>query len=157
MQVHLAGLRETQEPAPRPSASMNATMVQMMRRTTTIVVAALLSVFSNLLMPAHADAQSITLRHVHGLAYSADGKQIFIPSHNGLAVHSDGRWSMAPGPAHDYMGFSATQQFFYSSGHPAPNLGLVDPFGLIRSKDGGKTWDKLGLEGESDFHLLAPC
>jgi photosystem II stability/assembly factor-like uncharacterized protein len=26
---------------------------------------------------------------------------------------------------------------------------------LIRSKDGGKTWDKLGLEGETDFHLLA--
>jgi photosystem II stability/assembly factor-like uncharacterized protein len=31
----------------------------------------------------------------------------------------------------------------------------VNPFGLIRSKDGGKTWDKLGLEGETDFHLLA--
>jgi photosystem II stability/assembly factor-like uncharacterized protein len=26
---------------------------------------------------------------------------------------------------------------------------------LIRSKDGGATWDKLALEGESDFHLLA--
>jgi photosystem II stability/assembly factor-like uncharacterized protein len=26
---------------------------------------------------------------------------------------------------------------------------------VIRSKDGGKTWDKLGMEGETDFHLLA--
>jgi hypothetical protein len=25
---------------------------------------------------------------------------------------------------------------------------------LIRSKDGGRMWDKLGLEGEMDFHLL---
>ena len=31
----------------------------------------------------------------------------------------------------------------------------MNPFGLLRSRDGGKTWDKLGLEGESDFHLLA--
>ncbi|MGH8185749.1 MAG: F510_1955 family glycosylhydrolase, partial [Steroidobacteraceae bacterium] len=43
----------------------------------------------------------------------------------------------------------------YSSGHPAPGSGMRNPFGLIRSKDGGKTWDKLGLEGETDFHLLA--
>ena len=32
---------------------------------------------------------------------------------------------------------------------------MVNPFGLIRSRDGGKTWDKLALEGETDFHLLA--
>src|SRR3990170_3524138 len=155
MQPHLAGLRETQEPAPRSSASRNATLEEMMRRTTTIVVAAVFTFFSNLLWLPRADAQSVTLHHVHGLSYSADGRQIFIPSHNGLPVYSDGRWSMAPGPAHDYMGFSATRQFFYSSGHPAPNSGLANPFGLIRSKDGGKTWDKRGLEGESDFHLLA--
>ena len=37
----------------------------------------------------------------------------------------------------------------------APRSGLVNPFGLIRSRDGGKTWEKLGLEGETDFHLLA--
>src|SRR2546429_5088264 len=51
-----------------------------------------------------------------------------------------------------YMGFAATAQGAYSSGHPAPESGLTNPFGLIRSRDGGKTWDKLGLEGESDFH-----
>jgi len=96
-----------------------------------------------------------TLHHVHGLAYSADGKQLLVPSHVGLAVYSAGKWSKAPGPQHDYMGFAATRQYLYSSGHPAKGSGLVNPFGLIRSKDGGKTWDKLGLEGESDFHLLA--
>jgi photosystem II stability/assembly factor-like uncharacterized protein len=31
----------------------------------------------------------------------------------------------------------------------------VNPFGIIRSRDGGRTWDKLGMEGETDFHLLA--
>jgi hypothetical protein len=102
-----------------------------------------------------AAAQSVTLHHVHGLAYSGDGKRLMIPSHHGLAVYQNGKWSKAPGPQHDYMGFSATARNLYSSGHPAPGSGLVNPFGVIRSKDGGKTWDKLGLEGETDFHLLA--
>lgn len=100
-------------------------------------------------------AQTPTLTHVHGLAYSADGKELMIPSHHGLAVFRDGKWSKAPGPQHDYMGFSATAKFLYSSGHPAPGSGLVNPFGLMRSANGGKSWDKLGLEGETDFHLLA--
>jgi photosystem II stability/assembly factor-like uncharacterized protein len=97
----------------------------------------------------------VTLHHVHGLAYSADGKRLMIPSHHGLAVYQGGKWSKAPGPQHDYMGFSATAKNLYSSGHPAPDSGLANPFGLIRSRDGGKTWEKLGLEGETDFHLLA--
>jgi hypothetical protein len=107
------------------------------------------------LIGALAQAQNVSLTHVHGLAYSSDGKRLMIPSHHGLAVYQNGKWSKAPGPQHDYMGFSATAKHLYSSGHPAPGSGLVNPFGLIRSKDGGRTWDKLGLEGETDFHLLA--
>lgn len=103
---------------------------------------------------AHAQ-QAVTLTHIHGFAYSADGKRLMIPSHHGVAVYEKGKWSKSHGPQHDYMGFSATATNLYSSGHPAPGSGLVNPFGLIRSRDGGKTWDKLGLEGEIDFHLLA--
>lgn len=97
----------------------------------------------------------VHLVHVHGLTYSPDGKRLMIPSHHGLAVYENGRWSKAPGPQHDYMGFAGTAQSLYSSGHPAPGSGMVNPFGLMRSRDGGKTWQKLGLEGETDFHLLA--
>ena len=97
----------------------------------------------------------IQLMHVHGLAYSVDGKQLLIPSHHGIAVYSDGQWSKMAGPEHDYMGFSATRGAFYSSGHPAAGSTLVNPFGLIKSIDAGKTWRQLGLEGESDFHTLA--
>jgi len=107
-----------------------------------------------LLATAVTHAQE-TLTHVHGLAYSSDGARLMIPSHHGLAVYQDGKWSKAAGPRHDYMGFAATAQHLYSSGHPAPDSGLVNPFGLIRSGNGGKTWEKLGLEGETDFHLLA--
>jgi photosystem II stability/assembly factor-like uncharacterized protein len=105
-------------------------------------------------LSASAHAQ-VTLVHVHGLAYSPDGKRIMIPSHLGLAFYENGKWSKAPGPEHDYMGFSATSGAIYSSGHPAAGANLVNPFGLLRSKDGGRTWDKLGLEGESDFHVMA--
>ena len=105
-----------------------------------------------------AAADPVALTHIHGLSYSADGKRLMIPSHHGLAIYETdgkGRWSKADGPAHDYMGYSATRDALYSSGHPAPGSGLVNPFGLIKSQDGGKTWRMLGLEGESDFHLLA--
>ena len=104
--------------------------------------------------PARA-GEAVTLTHVHGLSYSADGQQLLVPSHNGIAVYKGGRWSMAAGPAHDFMGFSATRDALYSSGHPAPGSKLTNPFGLIKSRDGGKSWQKLGLEGEADFHTLA--
>ncbi|MDP1716935.1 MAG: glycosyl hydrolase [Burkholderiales bacterium] len=107
-----------------------------------------------LALPASA-ASSITLTHVHGLSYSADGKLLFVPSHDGIATYSRGKWNKTAGPENDYMGFSSTKQFFYSSGHPKPGSGLVNPFGLIKSSDGGQTWQKLGLEGEADFHLMA--
>lgn len=107
------------------------------------------------LFVATAWAQApVRLHHVHGLAYSADGQRLIVPSHFGLAVYEGGKWSKASGPEHDYMGFSATADALYSSGHPAPGTNLVNPFGLLRSKDGGKTWEKLGLEGESDFHVM---
>jgi photosystem II stability/assembly factor-like uncharacterized protein len=32
---------------------------------------------------------------------------------------------------------------------------LPNPLGLMKSQDGGKTWEQLGLIGEADFHLLA--
>lgn len=109
-----------------------------------------------LLMPAGARAGSpVLLTHSHGLAYSADGKQLIIPSHQGLAVYADGRWSVAAGPAHDFMTLAASRNALYSSGHPAPGSGLADPMGLIKSTDGGKTWRRLGLHGEADFHTLA--
>ena len=120
-----------------------------MKRIRLFVVAALAAF---LVAPAHAE---VTLVHVHGLAYSADGKRLMIPSHFGLAVYENGKWSKAPGPEHDYMGFSATSKYIYSSGHPAAGFNLVNPFGLLRSQDGGNTWDKLALEGESDFHVMA--
>lgn len=98
---------------------------------------------------------AMTLHHVHGLVFSEDGNTLMIPSHDGLALYRDGRWTKAPGPQHDYMGFTGSRQALYSSGHPAPGSDLPNPFGLLRSLDGGKSWQQLGLMGEADFHLMA--
>lgn len=97
----------------------------------------------------------IQLMHVHGLAYSANGQQLLIPSHQGIAIYTDGRWSKLSGPQHDYMGFSATRAALYSSGHPAAGSNQLNPFGLIKSTDAERTWQQLALAGESDFHTLA--
>jgi len=113
------------------------------------------ALFFSLIAISSAAGAELTLVHVHGLSYSSDGKRLMIPSHFGIAMYENGKWSKAPGPEHDYMGFAATAQHLYSSGHPAAGTGLVNPFGLLRSKDGGQSWDKLGLEGESDFHVMA--
>ncbi|WP_231571354.1 hypothetical protein [Gordoniibacillus kamchatkensis] len=96
-----------------------------------------------------------TFMHLHGLGYSADGKRLFIPVHNGLKVYADGVWSDAPGEKHDYMGFSAADNGFYSSGHPAPGSKFKNPLGLVKSTDDGKTIAILALEGEVDLHGMA--
>lgn len=103
---------------------------------------------------APASAEPI-LHHVHGLAFTPDGGALVVPAHIGLAVYRDGRWSSAPGPAHDFMGFSVAKNAIYTSGHPAPGSPLRNPLGLIKSTDGGKTWQQLSLAGEADFHDIA--
>lgn len=95
------------------------------------------------------------LHHVHGLAFTPDGRTLVVPAHIGLALYRDGRWTKAPGPEHDFMGFSMTKRAIYSSGHPALHSPLKNPLGLVKSSDGGKSWQQLGLSGESDFHLMA--
>lgn len=106
-------------------------------------------------MPGAGALAQVTFPDVHGLAYGADGKSLYLASHQGIVIYSEGKWSRGAGPQHDHMGFSASKNSLFTSGHPAPGSGLVNPLGLMRSNDGGKTWAKLTLDRESDFHLMA--
>lgn len=92
----------------------------------------LTSAVAALVMSLGGYAQSVTLHHVHGLAYSADGKRLMIPSHYGLAVYQNGKWYKAPGPQHDYMGFSATAKRPDSQQGRRQDVGQARPRGRDR-------------------------
>lgn len=98
--------------------------------------------------------EEITMEHVHGLGYSADGRQIYFAVHDGLRMYESGQWTTPEGPKHDYMGFSMVDDGFYSSGHPAPGSNIKNPLGIIKSIDAGKTIEMLALYGEIDFHSM---
>lgn len=55
------------------------------------------------------------------------------------------------------MGFTvAGPGTFLASGHPAPDdTRTPNPVGLVRSVDGGATWEPVSLQGRVDFHALA--
>lgn len=95
------------------------------------------------------------MRHAHGLGYSPDGTRIMIPGHQGIMVYDGKRWSIAPGPARDYMGFAVTRRSIFTSGHFMPGGSLGASLGLLRSGDGGRSWTSLGFEREAEFHLVA--
>lgn len=103
---------------------------------------------------SHSHSGLEEIPHLHGLAFSPDGRQLIVPAHSGLRIYEDGAWHTPDVPAHDYMGFAPADDGFYSSGHPAPGSNLTNPLGLVKSSDGGATLQNLGFVGESDFHTM---
>lgn len=93
--------------------------------------------------------------HIHGIGYSRDGKQIIVPAHYGISIYEEGRWSVPASPGHDYMGFAATDEGFYSSGHPSLMSGLSNPLGIVKVSGSGGKLTSLAFSGEIDFHVVA--
>ena len=102
-----------------------------------------------------AAADALPGSHVHGIAVSGETSQVLLATHEGLF---DATTSPATkiGGTNDLMGFAPgpANGVFYASGHPGPGSELPNPLGLLRSSDGGKTWEQLSRQGESDFHAL---
>ncbi|WP_129691037.1 F510_1955 family glycosylhydrolase [Gottfriedia acidiceleris] len=97
----------------------------------------------------------VKIEHIHGIGYVGNIKGLTIATHSGLNIYSDGKWYTTSKNLNDYMGFQATSDGFYSSGHPDPKSNLKNPFGIVRSLDGNKTLEKIGFYGETDFHNLS--
>jgi hypothetical protein len=102
------------------------------------------------------ETPSVFFPDIHGLGYTKDGKKIYVPAHDGLKVYSDGQWVAPKSEKNDYMGFSMVDDGFYSSGHPGRDSNMKNPFGVVKSTDGGKTLNVLDEElyGKMDFHLM---
>lgn len=101
-----------------------------------------------------ADQWNVEISQLRGLGFSADGRQLFVAANDGLRIFAAGQWQVPDLPKHDYLGYSVTDDGFYSSGYPDPAANLVSPLGLVKSTDGGKTLTSLGFEGESAFNLI---
>ena len=94
------------------------------------------------------------VNHIHGVGYAGNQNAPFFATHDGLKVYENGRWYKTKKENNDYMGFNATANGFYSSGHPGADSNFPDPFGIKKSIDNGQTLENLTLEGEVDFHLM---
>jgi len=93
------------------------------------------------------------VEHVHGLGYMG-GDDIAIASHHGLKIYKDKKWLSTTEQNHDYMGFNAVDEGFYTSGHPEKGSKLSNPLGIQKSTDKGKTLTHVAFEGDFDFHTM---
>lgn len=95
--------------------------------------------------------------HIHGLGLNPADDSLFIATHTGLFRAAPGadRSRRVGGGYQDTMGFTIVgPDHFLGSGHPEPDADLPPFLGLIESRDGGRSWRALSLEGEVDFHVL---
>ncbi|MBI4608795.1 MAG: hypothetical protein HY726_07305 [Candidatus Rokubacteria bacterium] len=89
---------------------------------------------------------------------AGDARVIYIATHAGLVtgIH-DKEWQYVGDDRSDFMGFTVhptVPGLMVASGHPAEGSHSPNPRGVIVSRDGGRTWRPLVLEGVADFHAL---
>ncbi|WP_050182596.1 F510_1955 family glycosylhydrolase [Domibacillus robiginosus] len=99
--------------------------------------------------------EAVSFDHIHGMGYTGDGNSLVIPAHDGLRIYEKGSWRNSENEPNDYMGFSMTNDGFFSSGHPAQGSDLKNPFGVVKSDNFGSKIEPLALYGEIDFHGMA--
>jgi hypothetical protein len=97
------------------------------------------------------------LLHVHGLGVAPSDGTLYAATHTGLfRLPERGQAVRVANRYQDTMGFTVSQDgSFLASGHPDLREDLPGRLGLIRSSDGGVTWQPMSLVGEADFHALA--
>jgi len=95
--------------------------------------------------------------HVHGLGVNPADGALFVATHTGLFRAASGEQTArrVAGRYQDTMGFTITgPDRFLGSGHPDLREKLPPFLGLIESRDAGRSWRALSLQGRVDFHVL---
>lgn len=95
--------------------------------------------------------------HVHGLGVNPADDALFVATHTGLFRAAAGqlRARRVAGRYQDTMGFAVLgADRFLGSGHPDLREKLPPYLGLIESRDAGRSWVPLSLQGSVDFHVL---
>ena len=104
-----------------------------------------------------AEATDSGPQHVHGVGINPADGALVIATHTGMfrAMPGEQRARRVGDLYQDTMGFTVVgPDRFLGSGHPDARADLPPLLGLIRSADGGRTWDPVSLLGKADFHVL---
>ena len=100
------------------------------------------------------------MTHIHGVGVDPADDSVVIATHSGLFRALPGeRGSKRIGDSHqDTMGFTVLgPRRYLGSGHPDLRElrgGTPPLLGLISSRDAGRSWQRVSLLGEADFHVL---
>jgi photosystem II stability/assembly factor-like uncharacterized protein len=99
------------------------------------------------------------LHHVHGMAVDPkDPRVLYVATHGGLIRLTDSKqWSYVGEDRSDYMGFTMHPEVkgvIFVSGHPDLQSNRPNPMGVLMSRDGGRTWKTVALEGAADMHAM---
>ena len=110
--------------------------------------------------PSTGTDHATVLPHVHAIVPAPDGDGFLLGTHDGVyTATSAGQLGTRVGRDNlDAMGLTAVGSDLIASGHPGTltptELGLQN-LRIIRSRDGGDTWDPVAFTEEKDFHALA--
>ena len=107
-----------------------------------------------------SDHAATAVAHVHAIVPAPGSDGFLLGTHEGVyAATADGQLgARVSSYGFDAMGLTVADGALFASGHPArgtpAELGTGN-LGIIRSRDGGITWDPVAFTGEKDFHVLA--
>ncbi len=105
------------------------------------------------LVPQSYAATYGSVSHMHSVKVFED--RVLLGTHEGLYEYLAANFiKKLSRDDFDVMGLATFGDIIYASGHPGAKSKLPNPIGLIASSDSGKTWKKISLQGEVDFHML---
>ncbi|MGH9896127.1 MAG: WD40/YVTN/BNR-like repeat-containing protein, partial [bacterium] len=118
-----------------------------------------LAILSGCVDSQTSGAADVIFADVHGLAVDPNDRSIlYVATHHGLFRGvNDAAWSKVGAQTLDLMGFTMhpTQpSVMYASGHPGGMSRDDWAIGVVKSTDGGKTWQTMALKNEVDFHAM---
>jgi uncharacterized protein (DUF305 family) len=96
------------------------------------------------------------LGHIHGGVI--DSGSLLLGTHAGLhrVDIQSGNSTQVGESMDDLMAFAGTAATsLVASGHPGMGSTMMNPMGLVRSNDGGLSWQSVSMAGMIDFHSLA--
>lgn len=136
---------------------MRSPIVTTTAATLALGIAGLLVACAPATAPTSSAKTADPFGHVHAIV--ARGAETLVATHTGVYVLDEQGAVTGPlgGFDFDAMGFTATADSWFASGHPGPatpaELGAPN-LGIMRSDDEGESWASTAFTGIEDFHIL---